>query len=224
MLLLGMYFLCFTTKQKHGKIFIVIGICVLYLLSCRIVSHTLLGPLEKKYSPYDMKTSVRFVVVLGGGHVLNPQIPLASQLTSPSLVRLTEGIRIYHKNPGTRLVFTGKDVSMLMANVAKSLGVDENDIIIENRSKDTKDEAKNVKIIVHEKPFALVTSASHMPRSVALFKKQGMNPVPASVHHLVKKDEVTFSSFFPNANELYKSQNAFYEYMGLIWAKLRGQI
>jgi uncharacterized SAM-binding protein YcdF (DUF218 family) len=56
-----------------------------------------------------------------------------------------------------------------------------------------------------------------------MFKKLGMNPVPAPTGHLAA-DEQGLTSFFPSAVSLYKAERVFYEYLGMAWAKLRGQI
>lgn len=220
----GLYLLWFTDKQRAGKILISVGVCVIYLLSCRSVSDMLLQPLEKRY-PYRSEISAKRIVVLGGGGVFNSRIPVTSQLSTPSIVRMTEGIRIYRQNPGSRLVFTGRNVSRAMAETAKALGVDASDIIIDNESKDTKDEAKNIKKIVGKEPFILLTSASHIPRAMALFRKQGMEPVPVSADYMIKEKRLlTPKSFYPGSGGMRKSERACYEYLGLLWAKLRGQI
>jgi uncharacterized SAM-binding protein YcdF (DUF218 family) len=66
-----------------------------------------------------------------------------------------------------------------MASVSRFMGVPKDNMIIEEASKDTKDQARLIKPIVGTAPFVLVTSAIHMPRSMALFEKLGMNPIPA---------------------------------------------
>jgi len=64
-----------------------------------------------------------------------------------------------------------------------------------------------------------------MPRAMALFKKQGMQPIPAPTNHLVRSSSwFWIGTLFPSADALLKSQSAFYEYLGLLWAQLRGQI
>ena len=60
---------------------------------------------------------------------------------------------------------------------------------------------------------------------VALLKKQGMNPIPAPTGHRVMEwQTLSPSAFFPNPGELGKATVAVHEYLGLLWAKLRGQI
>ena len=62
--------------------------------------------------------------------------------------------------------------------VARFMGVSGEDMIIESASKDTGEQARLIKPIVGTAPFVLVTSAIHMPRSMALFEKLGMSPIP----------------------------------------------
>ncbi len=219
---LGLLLILLTKKQRAGKIVVVVGISILTLLSFDPISSALLAPLEHQYDAYLPKTSmedeinenqypVKYVVLLSGG--------------------LIEGILIYRKNAGSKLILSGGSVigsypaSKRMAEDVKVIGIDEDDIMIESESRDTKDQAHFIKLIVDKDPFILVTSASHMPRSMALFKKLGMEPIPAPTAYLtVKKKGLNLYSFFPSATALWKSELAFHEYLGILWAKLRGQI
>jgi len=112
-----------------------------------------------------------------------------------------------------------------MAEVALALGVNKDGLILEEISKDTEEQAHLIQQIVGQEYFILVTSASHMPRSVALFKRLGLNCIPAPTDHLVKeRREITPRDFYPTAESLQKAEKAFYEYLGLTWARLRGLI
>jgi uncharacterized SAM-binding protein YcdF (DUF218 family) len=240
--LIGLLLLVFTKRQRVGKVFVSIGLFLMLLFSYSVIPNYLLRPLEGKYDPYYIQLPnksfesegmqpVKFVVVLGGGHISDPKLPITSQIGEESLVRLIEGIRIYKKYSRVKLILSGGrgfdpiPNADVMAHVAKELGVDENDIILESQSKDTKDEAQLIKPLVGNDHFILVTSASHMPRSIALFKKLGMNPIPAPTGYLViRKQGLSPSSFFPGAGNLRKAEAGFHEYLGIAWAKLRGQI
>lgn len=239
---LGLYLLWFSAKQKAGKILVSVGLVILTLFSYRVISDKLLRPLERQYDAFGIKSSstvsrsenepaIKFVVVLGGGHTSDPELPPISQISKSSLVRLVEGIRIYRKYPGAKLLVSGGDVfdpvseAEIMARVAREIGVPERDIILESKSKDTRDEALFIKPIVGNEPFALVTTASHIPRSMALFKKLGMNPIPSPIGHSVKDEQgLSPSSFFPSTGSIRKTELAIHEYLGMTWAKLRGQM
>lgn len=240
--LIGVLLLWFTKRQKSGKVLVSLGLLLMILFSNSVIADFLLSPLERKYDPYTVQLSnergtpaesdpIKFIVVLGGGHTSDPTLPITSQISDSSLVRLIEGIRMYRKYVGSKLILSGGSGfdsipnAKVMARVAKALGIDEKDIILEVDSKDTKDEAKFLKPIVGADPFLLVTSASHMLRSIAMFKKLGMNPIPAPTEHHVKENQgLNPGTFFPGAFNLYKSERAVYEYLGIVWAKLRGLI
>ena len=219
-----------------------IGVATALLFSFNGVPGIFLKVLEDKYNVLDIaniqndnealeKEQIELIVVLGGGHTYNPDYTITSQINYFSLVRLIEGIRIYREIPNSKLLLSGGGSigtdAQIMLDVANAIGVDKNDIILESKSRDTKDQAIFIKELVKDRPFILVTSASHMPRSMALFKKQGMNPIPAPTGHKSINTQGSTSRFilpFPRGNEIVKSETIFYEYMGLMWSKLRGQI
>ena len=238
---LGLFLLWRGKRELTGKVLVTIGLVSLAFLSYAPVSRILNNPLKNSFSAYMMtkvsdpgtkaERKVKYVVVLGGGHNSDPLIPVTGRLNSHSLFRLMEGIRVFRQTPGSKLVLSGCGAfdpvpeAHVMADVARFLGVDKNDIILESRSNDTKDQARLVHTIVGNQPFALVTSAIHMPRSVALFRKQGMDPIPAPAGKTVGTPQALRpSSFFPDATDLETSSAAVHEYLGLIWAKLMGQI
>ena len=233
-LIVGIFLLWFTRKQKTGKIIVTIGVIFLTVLSYGVASEILLRPLEYKYPPLadvSAHSDVEWVVVLSGGHSPDAQLPITGQLSDASLARLVEGIRIHRKLPKSKLILSGGSVfntiteAKIMADVAVALGMNAKDLVLESESKDTKDQARLIHKIIGDSRFILVTSASHMPRSMALFQKKGMYPIPAPIGYKVKKrQKITPSMFFPSAGRIVKTERAFYEYLGLAWAKLRGQI
>ena len=233
-LLLGLIILWFTRRQNTGKVVISIGVLLLALLSFSVVSDELLQPLEYKYPPVlkaDDIPGIKWVVVLGGGHTFDPQLPVTSQIGGGSVARLVEGIRLYKMLPGSKLILSGGSTfdpvpnAKIMADVAVAIGVDKQDLILESSSKDTKDQARLIKEIVGKDSFVMVTSASHMPRSMALFEKQGMKPIPAPTGYGVKqRQRPRPGMFFSGASALRKAEIAFHEYLGMAWAKMRSQI
>jgi uncharacterized SAM-binding protein YcdF (DUF218 family) len=233
-LLVGIFLLWFTRRQKAGKIIVSIGVVILIAFSYGAASDILLRPLEYKYPPMtDMSAvlDVEWVVVLSGGSSSDAHLPITGRLSHASLVRLVEGIRIHRKLLKSKLILSGGGAfntiaeAKTMADVAVILGVDSKDLILESESKDTKDQARLIHTIVGDNRFVLVTSASHMPRSMALFEKRGMRPTPAPIgHRITERQKITPGIFFPSAGRIAKMENVFYEYLGLAWAILRGQI
>jgi uncharacterized SAM-binding protein YcdF (DUF218 family) len=133
------------------------------------------------------------------------------------LIRLSEGIYIHNRLPETKLILTGMSrfdgmtpMAEVMGDVAVEWGVDPKDIVVEAEAKDTKDHPIYVKEIVGKDRFILVTSASHMPRAMGLFRKHGMDPIPAPTGYMVKNREGGLRSgvFFPDARSLEKAGRA----------------
>jgi uncharacterized SAM-binding protein YcdF (DUF218 family) len=158
-------------------------------------------------------------------------VPVISQLSSTTLVRLVEGVALYRSLPGAKLILSGGAVfdavpeAEVMARVARSLGVSPQDLVLEPYSWDTEEEARLIKDSVGKDKFILVTSASHQRRAMALFQRQGMAPIPWPVGHRVKKSQQSNPfGLFPSAGSLHMTETAFYEYLGLAWAWLRGVI
>ena len=114
----------------------------------------------------------------------------------------------------------------VMADVAEEWGVKPEDIVVEKKAADTKDHVIYVKEIVGSDKVILVTSASHMPRAMALFRKHGMEPVPAPTDYMVNSREggLTPGVFFPGADSLEKVERVVHEYLGMVWAWLNGQV
>jgi len=241
-LTLGLFLLWFTRRQRAGKIVVTLGTVLLLLLSNYALTDTLLMPLEEKYPalidpksnesiPRDNKTSGIMIVMLGGGHVSDPRLPVTDQLSGTALARIVEAIRLYKALPGSKLIVSGRGrtdpvpEAEVLAKVAAVMGVNPQDIILEPDSINTEDQARRLKPMVGKEKFILVTSASHMPRSMALFQKQGMNPLPAPAEHFLKGRDLAAGVIpFPSSGYLYKAERAFYEYLGLAWARISGKI
>jgi uncharacterized SAM-binding protein YcdF (DUF218 family) len=233
-LLIGLFFLWFTRRQKTGKIFVSIGVILLTTISYGTVSDIFLHPLESRYLPITDTSGfqdVKWVVVLGGGHCSDPDLPITDQLSDASLVRLIEGIRIHRRLSKSKLLLSGGSAFSLtsdagaMAKMAMALGIEKKELVLESESKDTKDQAQFIRNMIGNNRFILVTSASHMARSVSLFKAKGMKPVPAPTGFRVKDTfKISPASFFPSAKGIDKMERVVYEYLGIAWAKLRGQI
>jgi uncharacterized SAM-binding protein YcdF (DUF218 family) len=234
LLTVGLFLVCFSRKQKTGKIILSAGIVLLFFFSYGIPSNMIATRLEYQYPPLfenqDIK-DVKVVVVLGGGHTSDDRLPAMGQIGPSSLSRLVEGIRIHRLLDNSKLVLSGGSGfdpvpnAKVMARVALDLGVTEKELILESESKDTKDQALLLKETIGNGKFVLVTSATHLPRSMALFKKLGMQPIPAPTDYTVKESEhLSPDSFFPGAENIIKVERAIHEYLGMIWAKIRGQI
>src|SRR5215212_810242 len=231
LILLGLALLWLTRRQRAGKWLATAGALLLLLLGYGFVSSRALAGLERRYAPAaDVSAAagrVRWVVVLGGGSSADEGLPAVLRLSEGSLARLVEGVRLHRQLPGSRLLLSGGAVfgsdadSETMRALAVELGVDPAALDLDPDSPDTETQAEVVRARVGGEEFYLVTSASHMTRALALFRKVGTNPSPAPTHFLTQRGRgLAPSDFFPSAGGLRCAEAAAYEYLGLAWAKV----
>ena len=216
-------------KRRAAWWLVVAGFLVLALFSFDIIPNWLVTPLEYRYPPLldtDGLEEVEWVVVLGGDHRPWPGLPLTSQMPGATLIRLVEGIRLHRIIPGSRLVLSGGGVfyeqanAELMAEMAVALGVEPGEIVLEKDSRDTATQVRALETMLGREEFVLVTSASHMPRAMFLFRQAGMNPVPAPVGHLTAETRGwDVFRLFPASGHIRKAETAFREHLGLVWEK-----
>lgn len=224
LLTIGIYFL-FRNKQIISKIFLLTGIFLLFLFSYPPFSNFLVTTLEKQYPKYDYSSDIKYIHVLGNGHTTDLTQPISSQLSDAGTKRVLEGV-ILHKNiVDSKLIFTGYEGktdttnAVMNARLAVALGVEKSNIIINGKPLDTKEEAIVAKSLVGNTPFLLVTSATHMPRAMLLFKSLGMHPIAAPTNFY--KNDVKEYLQAPTLSCFENSSRAIHEYIGIIWTKIR---
>jgi uncharacterized SAM-binding protein YcdF (DUF218 family) len=225
--ILGVIFL-FINKNSLAKLFTFLSLGFLLLFSYSPFSNFLIFNLENRYDKYDYKQEIKYIHVLGSGHNNDESQPLSSRLGGVGITRVIEGVVIHFKTQGSKLIFTGykgdSNISnaKMNAKLAISLGVDKKNIIINEEPKDTKEEAIFTKSIIKKEPFVLVTSATHMPRAMMLFKSLGLNPVPAPTAFY--KREFKGYLVAPKIGSLEGSRMAMHEYIGILWTKIKEKL
>ena len=117
-----------------------------------------------------------YIVVLGAGLLHGKEV-------SPLLAaRIKRGIEIMKNNPGSKLIMSGGQGSdekipeaVAMAEYARKLGVPEDKIILEKKSKTTNENIKfSHELMKPNSKFCLVTNSYHVYRALVLAKRQGL--------------------------------------------------
>lgn len=227
---LALVLLWWSRWQKTAKGLLTASWFALFMLSLQPVTDRLLKPIESAYPTWRGQEKVNYVVVLGGGYTWNPAWAPSSNLINNSLPRVTEGIRLWHANPGAKLVFTGApaktnpvSTAEAGARVAQSLGVPRSDIITLDTPRDTEEEAAAVAKAIGHQPFLLVTSASHLPRAMRFFQHQGLKPIPAPANQMAIESPLNpWERVIPSPLWLMHSDRVGYETLGRIWQWLKG--
>jgi uncharacterized SAM-binding protein YcdF (DUF218 family) len=235
----GLALLWFTRRQRAGKVLVTAGLGVLTVLGFGWTARVWLGPLEHQFRPLLVEgvqdprdapaREARWIVVLGGGHTPATGLPPTSQLNPISAARVVEALRLKRLVPHAKLLLSGgfgvgRSHGELLAESCEALGVPRQDLVVEDRTYDTFDEARFVHERIGSDPFILVTSASHLPRAVGLFRKQGMSPLASPADFAALEGPLSVGSFFPTASALGEVERAIHEYLGELFGKLRGEL
>lgn len=236
-ILIMIFMMGFRKKSRvKAKLLLLMTIIGLYLLSIEPIKDMIVQPLEKKYLPIT-KTQLDKVdcyVILGGGMYDNSPKSLSLITGSPSkaaLFRIIEGVRLYKVSP-KKIIITGgivyngkKSEGSVYKELMVDLGVPHSDIIIEGKSRTTEENAiltKEVMIKNGYKKAALITSATHMKRSKYIFEKYGSDVIPAPTGYISRyKDSYGMESYFPNADNFVDIRSVIWEYIGLIFYKIK---
>ena len=238
----GLVVMRFTRRRGLGRWLAITG--GLWLLACSNVGvgTWLVRSLEREFPaqptltaetpPTTALQSCRFVVVLGGGHCVAAEWSANQQLSASALARIVEGVRIVRQLPAAQLVVSGPmddreggpTHASLLREVAVSLGVNRERIIEIDQARDTEQEAVALREVVGASPVALVTSAWHLPRAMALCRRQQIEALACPTDFAARPPQLRAGDFLSwNVGGLERSTKAIYEYIGAAWSRLRSR-
>jgi Uncharacterized conserved protein, COG1434 len=205
------------TKRKLAKFIAFSFALFVYLLSIEPIKDLLYKPLEEAY-PVPSKPEGDAIVILGGG-AYNTGI-----LKEDSTKRLLTGF-VLHKQTNLPIILSGGasigalPEAEIMKGLLLTLGVDKGKIYTEANSKDTGENAQEVKRLCDRlgcKRVVLVSSAYHMRRAVLAFQKAGLEVVPYPTDF--KRDmKYNLYSLLPKMSVFADGYKALREYLGLVW-------
>jgi uncharacterized SAM-binding protein YcdF (DUF218 family) len=218
-------------RKKIGVILLIAGI-FMYLFSIRAISNITAYPLEKDKTRIGIIEidTIDSIIVLGGG--VKKGVPKSEESgirpTEISMQRLSEAVRI-HNITAKKIIVTGGDpykTGVSEAEISKKflieLGIKESDIILEDRSKTTFENAQNcIEILKNEKLVkpVIVTSAIHINRATGSFEKAKIDAI-YSASDYVYNDFMGIESFFPSGENIDNSRQALWEYIGILYYKI----
>lgn len=229
-LLLGTLALLLAARRRPrmAGVLALVGMLWLYAASTPQVSHAMRGALERAH-PYvapQQLPRVDVVVVLGGG--IEPPSPGHPR---PELHAATDrvwfGAQLYRAGRAPRVLLSGgadpqrytASEAAAMRELMLDLGVPAEAIVLEERSRNTRENARFSAPLLRERGASrilLVTSALHMPRALPLFQAQGLQVVPAPTDHEARDVSgwPAAQRWLPSVDALQGSTNAIKEWVG----------
>ncbi|EWH11126.1 hypothetical protein DS2_04695 [Catenovulum agarivorans DS-2] len=221
-----------SVKVLWAKSFIGSGLFILFLSSLPIFSHVLIKPIEfsvKKFDASKMPVADN-IVVLGCYSTEDKALPQIANIHECSLYRIVEAYRLSKVYPQAAVILSGWDKGddrtyshpEYLANYLIRLGLPPQRITLSVGNRDTVDEANALAKHMRGKNNLIVSSASHFKRINKIFAQQKLDFTPVPTEYLTKdKVHWHWQLFLPQANALYTSQRAWYEYLGNSWESIK---
>lgn len=225
--------LAFTRFARPARWLGLLSLVMLGLMAFSPLPRAVIRPLEDRFPQQDAaKGPVTGIVVLGGA------IGLArgDVVLNASASRMTKAVELARLHPEAKVVFAGGAANLIsQATVTEAdgakrlmegLGLDPGRLILEDKSRNTLENAVFARRLVDPKPgerWLLVTSAWHMPRAMGVFRKAGfpVEAFPVDYWSKGKPDDfIRPYSRAPRALEI--TDNGFKEWVGLVAYRLAG--
>lgn len=227
--------LCLFLRRLRAARILTLAVVVLLLLAGVLpLNSYLIRALEEQYPRPAWPAHVDGILVLGGGYdtaILRTRHAPASNSTA---YRLTEAYAAARHYPRARVVFSGGSgvlggAAWSEAETARyvltEMGLDPARLILEPRSRNTYENILFSKALVKPKPgevWLLVTSAVHMPRAMAIARKQDW-PMLAWPSDYMTEPDIGMSGLFNTGGNLALTDFATHEAIGLIAYQLTGK-
>lgn len=224
-----------TRWRRAGLRLLVASFVLLVLAGTLPIGGLLSHTLEQRFPPWNSaRGAPDGIIVLGG--TINPL--LSRIYGEPQIDGAAERVTVIPKlaraYPNARIVYSGGDGSLL-ANKGReadylyplldSFGVPRDRVILENRSRNTYENAVFTRELVKPKPgerWLLVTSAQHMPRAIGCFRRIDF-PVEAYPVDWRGRPGLRLGLNFHIAASLDNLDGAVHEWTGLLVYWLRGR-
>jgi uncharacterized SAM-binding protein YcdF (DUF218 family) len=226
--------LCFGQHARFGRGLALTSVLLFFAVATLPVGVLLIAPLEDRFPvpPPDLPPP-EGIIVLGGA--INDEVSAARQETvfDEGGERLTEAVILAKRYPRARVVYTGGSASFTGAasteaqqarKLMSQMGIAPDRVTIEDKSRNTDENARFTAAIVHPQPsqrWIIATSAFHMPRAMGVFEKAGFHPIAYPVAFRTRgrwRDDLRLT-FDPTRN-LRIFEFAVHEWIGLVayWA------
>lgn len=234
LLCLALFLLKKPRWQKMGYACVVFVVFLLTLSSFPFFALSLIHHMENKYTAREFKDyeKATAIVVLGGTTARRAaQIPEIEEVEGS---RLVPAFRLFKLQKAPKILLSGgpsyhasngepRSEAQDMRDYLAEMGVPENAMWIEGKSRTTLENAEESSKILREfgaGPVLLVTSAFHIPRAVAAFEKYGIKTIPVPVAHLSPRTTLPLWQHYPNGQALFFTTIALKEILGLGWYRL----
>ncbi|MDQ6706453.1 MAG: YdcF family protein [Acidobacteriota bacterium] len=226
-----------STRTRVRRLLTIAALLLLFAFSNWTVAHLMLRSLEDQTPQRDvgsMPVREAIVVISSFLHAPTQQHKSAELLESSD--RLLHAVHLYRAGKAPIILLSGGTVEVFghprqleveaARNLLEEWGIPPNVVVLEDQSRNTVENAVDSRRILEAKGIRriiLVTSAMHMPRALAVFRKAGFDVTAAPTDYISGWGTPdVLQRWLPDAEELFFSSQALKEWIGLGVYRLRG--
>jgi|AntRauTorcE11898_2_1112593.scaffolds.fasta_scaffold00364_11 uncharacterized SAM-binding protein YcdF (DUF218 family) len=224
-------------RRRKRRIFLVTALILFYVFSNNTLLNTFLAPWEKDGVVKVEKTYDVGIVL--GGWIAEEDQRLDRVVFKKVPDRLFQAYRLYRQGKVKKLLISGgsghylyphKKEALAIERYLLSIGVPEEDILTESQSRNTHENAVYTKEVLDNNPAIntslLITSALHMRRAAACFRKVDLSFDEYSTDRIAPQDShYNFENLFiPDVNSFYYWHLLIHEWIGYGVYAIRGYV
>lgn len=225
-----------TRFARAGRRLLIGSVIALAMIGLSPLGNLLIIPLEERFPPWnESQGGPDGIIVLGGS--ISADVSAARNIVAlnESAERVTVVAELARRYPAARIIFTGGDASLIFkqdseaqfaGRLFESFGVPPSRVVIEDRSRNTIENALFTKDLVNLQPgqrWLLVTSAYHMPRAMGVFRKVGFPVEAYPADWRTRGVEDAWYPFGVVSDGLRRTDTAVREWVGLVAYWLTGR-
>jgi uncharacterized SAM-binding protein YcdF (DUF218 family) len=212
------------------------GILVLVLCGFTTLGFLLIAPLEQRFvRPASMPDSVDAIIVLGGSTLARVSTARGVAELNEAGDRLVDAVVLARIYPDAQVIFSGgaglfdpgaETEAATAERLLLSMGIGPERLVLEGQSRNTDENADLTAAMLGETggTALLVTSAFHMPRSVGLFRRVGIDVIPWPTDYRSSGEEAFGLDFANPVHSLNTTTVALKEWIGLAAYHWTGRI
>ena len=228
--------LTWTRFRGLGRAALVLALLVLWISSMPAFANWVYADLEGRYPPVALENLPQADVAILLGAALGQPLPprVTADLGEPA-DRVLQAARLFRAGKVRVVLVSGGNLpwettvapeAQLVGGLLAEFGVPREAVILEGESRNTFENALRSREIWRGRGFQtglLVTSAAHMPRALATFRRAGLPMIPAAADVRVRYPIYeSVLDFLPDVNALALTTSWVKEWVGLLVYRLRG--
>lgn len=221
-------------KRRTSIIFLATAIVFTVLAGFSNVGAVLIAPLENRFERAELPDDLDTILVLGGATYGRISAARGVSELNSAGDRFVEAVTLAQRYPQAKIVFSGGSGLILPEAETEAesaerlfvqLGIDPSRLVLEGQSRNTAENAAfTAELLQASSSIALVTSSFHMPRSVGLFRAQGVEILPWPTDYRSPGNERFGFDFANPMLNLEVLGVAIREWIGLVAYKQTGRI